>query len=139
MTYPDRISVYHKLRHDPTQHQSHQDPQSDTDEVASSCGTTTTTTTSLLPNSFTLDCIVLSHNSRRAAAKLEEDIVIYDYGLARKTAMPPFMAAVLSETYATQLAEMRRARERIWDLIRQVESLEKETWDRKDAVEDMGR
>ena len=32
----------------------------------------------------------------------------------------------------------RRSRDRIGELVREVEALEKETWDRKDAVEDLG-
>jgi hypothetical protein len=113
MTYPDRISVYHKLRHDPS---SSPKP----------------------PSAFTLDCIILSHNARRIAARLEEDIVIYDYKAARKTAMPDFMVRLFGETFRLQEEEMRRARGRIWQLIREVEELERETWNRDDAVEDMG-
>lgn len=113
MTYPDRISVYHKLRVDPS---SSSAPQS----------------------AFVLDCIVLSHNARRIAAKLEEDIVIYDYKAARKTAMPDYMVAFFSETFQLQEKELRRARARIWGLIGEVEHLEKETWNRPDAFEETG-
>jgi hypothetical protein len=113
MTYPDRISVYHKLRHDPS--------------------------SSPTPSSaFTLDCIVLSHNARRIAARLEEDIVIYDYKAAGKTAMPDYMVALFGETFRLQELEIRRARSRIWRLIGEVEELERETWNRDDASEDMG-
>ncbi|KAK4448158.1 thioesterase-like superfamily-domain-containing protein [Podospora aff. communis PSN243] len=112
MTYPDKISVFHKLR---------SLPQGDP-----------------LPSNFMLDCIVLSHQHRRIAARLEEDIVVYDYKAARKTSMPDFMAALFAETYRLQEAETLRARTRIWDLISAVEALEKETWDRVDAVEDVG-
>jgi hypothetical protein len=113
MTYPDRISVYHKLRVDPS-------------------------SSSTPPSAFMLDCIVLSHNARRMAAKLEEDIVIYDYKAARKTAMPDYMVSLFGQTYRLQEEEMRRARGRIWKLIGEVEKLEKETWDRADAVEEIG-
>ena len=112
MIYPDTISVYHKLRTRPES-----DPA---------------------PSSFVLDCIVLSHQQQRAAAKLEEDIVIYDYNTAGKAAMPAFMREVFDETYTLQQKEMARARQRIWALIEAVEGLENETWNRKDAVEDMG-
>ncbi|KAK3370075.1 thioesterase-like superfamily-domain-containing protein [Podospora didyma] len=112
MVYPDKISVYHKLRIRPTG-----DPA---------------------PSAFMLDCIVLSHQHRRIAARLEEDIVVYDYKAARKTNMPPFMAELFSETYSLQEQAIVKARTRIWDLINAVEKLEKETWDRADAVEDLG-
>jgi hypothetical protein len=113
MTYPDRISVYHKLRVDPS-------------------------SSSTPDSAFALDCIVLSHNARRIAARLEEDIVIYDYSKARKTAMPDYMVALFGETFRMQQQEMSRARGRIWELIDEVEELERETWDREDAVEDVG-
>ncbi|KAK0652863.1 thioesterase-like superfamily-domain-containing protein [Cercophora newfieldiana] len=112
MVYPDKISVFHKLRSLPEGNP--------------------------LPSAFSLDCIVLSHQHRRIAAKLEEDIVIYDYKAARKTSMPDFMANLFIDTYRQQEAETLRARTRIWDLISAVEALEKDTWDREDAVEDVG-
>lgn len=64
--------------------------------------------------------------------------MVYDYQAAVKSKVPPFMREVLEETYQLQEAEKARARLRIWELIRRVESLEKETWDRPDAVEDVG-
>ncbi|RYP50050.1 hypothetical protein DL768_004336 [Monosporascus sp. mg162] len=110
MTYPDRISVYHKLRSLPD--------ASDT--------------------SLILDCVILSHRHRRAAATTKEDVVIYDYKEAKKTMMPPFVLDVFRDTWRLQEEEVRRARSRVWDLIREVEGLEKETWNREDAVEDLG-
>lgn len=112
MTYPDRISVYHKLRYPPSAQPS--------------------------PTSLVLDAVVLSHKHRRASAKIEEDVVIYDYRAAKKTEMLPFMKDVLEETYRKQQEEMVRSRTRIWELIAAVEKLEKETWNRPDAVEDLG-
>ncbi|KAK3366124.1 thioesterase-like superfamily-domain-containing protein [Lasiosphaeria ovina] len=112
MVYPDNISVYHKLRTKPERDAA--------------------------PSAFMLDCVVLSHQHRRIAARLEEDIVIYDYKAAKKASMPPFMLDLFAETYRLQVEETARARGRIWDLIAAVERLEKETWDREDAVEDMG-
>ncbi|OTB00417.1 hypothetical protein M426DRAFT_324286 [Hypoxylon sp. CI-4A] len=110
MTYPDSISVYHKLRSLPS-----------------------ATDTSLI-----LDCVILSHGHRRVAARTEEDIVVYDYAAARKTAIPPFALDVFRDVWRQQEDEIARARKRIWDLTREVEALEKDTWDRADAVEDLG-
>ncbi|KAL2017101.1 hypothetical protein VTK56DRAFT_2573 [Thermocarpiscus australiensis] len=112
MVYPDKISVYHKLRARPEG-----DPA---------------------PSSFMLDCIVLSHQHRRISARLEEDVVVYDYRAARKTSMPDFMLDMFDKTWRLQEQETFRARTRIWQLIEAVEELEKETWDRADAVEDLG-
>ncbi|KAI0124435.1 thioesterase-like superfamily-domain-containing protein [Xylariales sp. AK1849] len=110
MAYPDRISVYHKLRSLPS--------ASDT--------------------SLILDCMILSHKHRRVAARTEEDIAIYDYNCAKKTAMPAFVLEVFQNTWQLQEEEVARARTRVWQLIKEVEVLEKETWDREDAVEDVG-
>ncbi|KAH9995940.1 thioesterase-like superfamily-domain-containing protein [Xylariaceae sp. FL0662B] len=110
MTYPDKVSVYHKLRVLPS--------ASDT--------------------SLFLDCVILSHQHKRVAARTEEDIAIYDYRKPGKTVIPPFALDVLRDTWRLQEEEVRSARTRIWGLIREVEGLEKETWDRKDAVEDLG-
>lgn len=112
MVYPDKISVYHKLRGRPEG-----DPA---------------------PSSIMLDCIVLSHQHRRVSCRLEEDIVVYDYRAARKASMPDFMVDLFQETWKLQEDETLRARSRVWELIDSVERLEKETWDRPDAVEDMG-
>ncbi|KAK0720317.1 thioesterase-like superfamily-domain-containing protein [Lasiosphaeris hirsuta] len=112
MVYPDQISVYHKLRSRPEGNPG--------------------------PSAFTLDCIVLSHQHRRIAARLEEDIVVYDYKAARKTSMPGFMLDLFHDTYRLQEEETIKARTRIWELVSMVERLEKETWDRIDAVEDVG-
>ncbi|KAK8079136.1 hypothetical protein PG994_002943 [Apiospora phragmitis] len=110
VVYPDRISVYHKLRSLPS--------ESDT--------------------SLILDCMILSHKHRRIAARTEEDVVIYDYHEGKKTTMPPFVLQTFQDTWERQEGEARRARLRIQELAREVETLEKETWDCEDAVEDLG-
>lgn len=81
---------------------------------------------------------MLSHKHRRLAARLEEDIVVYDYRAGAKAALPAFAVEAFRETFQLQQAEMARAREKIWRLIGQVEELERETWDSENAVEDMG-
>ncbi|KAI1774267.1 thioesterase-like superfamily-domain-containing protein [Hypoxylon cercidicola] len=110
MTYPDTISAYHKLRYEPAA--SH--------------------------TSLALDCVILSHRHRRVAARTEEDVVVYDYAAARKTPVPPFALAAFRDVWSLQLDETRRARARIRELTGLVEGLERETWDRSDAVEDTG-
>ncbi|KAL2138535.1 hypothetical protein VTI28DRAFT_5269 [Corynascus sepedonium] len=112
MVYPDRISVYHKLRTRPEG-----DPA---------------------PSSFYLDCIVLSHRHRRVSCRLHEDIVIYDYKKGGKTSMPKFMLDMFEETWKLQEEAKGQARQRISGLHAAVEQLESETWNRPDAVEDMG-
>ncbi|ETS80839.1 hypothetical protein PFICI_08368 [Pestalotiopsis fici W106-1] len=110
VVYPDRISVYHKLRSLPG--------RSDT--------------------SLILDCMILSHRHHRVAARTAEDVVIYDYRNATKTTTPPFVQDVFQSTWEKQEAAICSSRARIWQLTKQVEEIEKETWDREDAVEDLG-
>ncbi|KAI0525524.1 thioesterase-like superfamily-domain-containing protein [Xylaria bambusicola] len=110
MTTPDRISAYHRLRICPEE-----------------------THTSLI-----LDCIILSHRHRRIAARTFEDVAIYDYREAKKTVLPDFMLGVLRDTWRKQEERATWARERIRGILNEVESLEKETWNREDAVEDLG-
>ena len=49
--------------------------------------------------------------------------------------MPPFMADVLRETWRLQEGAKRVNSAKVWDLLDQVRQLEKESWDRADAVE----
>lgn len=110
MTWPDRVSVYHKLR------------------SALSAST----------DSFILDVIILSERHQRAAARCVEDIVVYDYRKGKRTPLRPFMAEVFTQTFRLQEEARAKHTERVSGLLRQVESLEKESWDRKDAKEDFG-
>ncbi|KAL2268897.1 hypothetical protein VTJ83DRAFT_3743 [Remersonia thermophila] len=121
LVYPDKISVYHRLSAPPLPeaagpHQAAPQP----------------------PSSFTLTSLILSHNHRRVACRLDEDIVVYDYRRGAKTALPEFMARVLQGVWADQERETRRARERVWELVAAVEALERDTWNREGAVEDLG-
>lgn len=113
IVYPDKISVYHRLTHRPSESPAP-------------------------PTSLILECLVLSHNHRRIAARVSEDIAIYDYRRAAKTAMPAFMHAMLDRTWDEQVAAAGRSRRRIWELVAEVEALEGETWNRGGAVEDLG-
>ncbi|KAL8288992.1 hypothetical protein RB597_000872 [Gaeumannomyces tritici] len=111
VTYPDTISVYTRLR----------EPIGDSDS-----------------SSIKLECLVLSHRHRRAAAALREEMVTYDYRAAARAPVPGFARDVLADTWALQRWEQDRARARIAELGRLVDALEGETWNRADAAEDMG-
>lgn len=110
MTWPDRVSVYHKLR------------------AAPSDGT----------ESFILDVLMLSSQHQRVAARCVEDIVVYDYRRGAKTPLPDFMLDAFRKTVSLQENAQRRNEAAIRDLLQRVERLEKASWDRADAVEDMG-
>ncbi|KAF1970431.1 hypothetical protein BU23DRAFT_474080 [Bimuria novae-zelandiae CBS 107.79] len=108
--FPDRVTVLHKLR---------TKPEADTDH-------------------FILDVLILSELHRRVAARCVEDIVIYDYRAAKKSAMKPFMVEMLKRTFEQQEQAKEKYGNKALDLIRRVQELEKSSWDRPDAKEDFG-
>ncbi|TVY16969.1 hypothetical protein LARI1_G006646 [Lachnellula arida] len=110
MTYPDHISVFHKLRSMPKATDSH----------------------------FVLDVMIMSELRQRPAARCVEDIVVYDYKKGQKTPLPPFMMDAFRKTWEAQEAEKERVEERMKDVLSAVRSMEQRTWDRDGAVEDMG-
>jgi len=110
MTWPDRITVLHKLR---------EEPAMDTD-------------------SFVLDVVILSEKHRRPAARCVEDIVVYDYKKAKKAPLLPFMVERFKETFQLQEEAKRIYGGRVTDLHNRVRDLEKASWDREDAKEDLG-
>ena len=87
---------------------------------------------------FILDVIILSELHRRPAARCVEDIVIYDYKAERKCTMKPFMVKMLQETFALQEQAKRRYGGQALDLLRRVEELERSSWNRPGAKEDVG-
>ena len=111
MAWPDRISVYHKLRAAPT---------ASTD-------------------SFILDVVILSERYQRPAARCVEDIVIYDYRRGIKSPLRDFMVDQLIKTFDLQEQSKIRNERRVRDLLQRVQRLEREVWDRPEAVEDMGK
>ncbi|KAL9132130.1 MAG: hypothetical protein Q9217_000064 [Psora testacea] len=110
MKWPDKISVYHKLRSAPT---------ASTD-------------------SFTLDVLILSEKEQRPAARCVEDIVVYDYRKGQKSSLKDFMVTKYYETFSIQQKAMQRNATKIQNLLQGVRRLEKESWDRQDAMEDIG-
>ena len=85
-----------------------------------------------------LDVLILSEKHKRPAARCVEDLVVYDYRKGEKSPLRDFMLDKFQETYNLQ-EETRQGNEiRVQGLLQRVERLEKETWDREDAEEDMG-
>ncbi|KAG9775784.1 hypothetical protein KCU88_g5053, partial [Aureobasidium melanogenum] len=110
MTWPDRISVYHKLRARP-------------DESS---------------ESLVLDVLIMSELRQRPAARCLEDVVVYDYRAAKKTTLEPFMLQQLRRTFDLQEKARRENHDRICQIDGRVRRLELQTWDRPDAKEDFG-
>jgi hypothetical protein len=110
MAFPDKISVFHKLRSAP-------DQSTDT---------------------FILDVVIFSELQRRPAARCVEDLLVYDYKKGMKVALPPFMVKQFQETFRLQEQAKERNGGRVRSLIDRVRQLEKGSWDRTDAKEDTG-
>ncbi len=89
-------------------------------------------------DSFVLEVIILSERQQRVAARCVEDIVVYDYRKMMKIPLRPFMAEVFTQTCRLQAEARAKYTGQVLELLRQVENLEKESWDRKDAKEDFG-
>lgn len=110
MTWPDKVSVFHKLRELPTAEST----------------------------AFHLDVIIMSERHQRPSARCVEEIVLYDYTAGKKATMKPFVLNVFQELYKLQEKAKTENTARVLDLLKQVEALEKESWDRPDAKEDLG-
>ncbi|KAK6826528.1 hypothetical protein RU639_005646 [Aspergillus parasiticus] len=113
MKYPDEVTVYHKVAHDPSSSHSHKD-------------------------AFHLQAVIISEAKQRPAARVHEDLVIYDYKRGKKADMPPFMLDQFKSTWELQEKAKTFWQQRILDIEARVRTLEMESWDREDAVEDTG-
>lgn len=110
MTWPDHITVLHKLRALPSPEDS----------------------------SFILDVMILSELHQRPSARCVEDIVVYNYKVGRKVEIMPFMMDAFRKTWEEQEGERLRVGERCREVERVVGGLEKGTWASEGAVEDLG-
>jgi hypothetical protein len=89
-------------------------------------------------SSFILDVMILSELHQRPAARCVEDIVMYDYKKGKKIELRPFMMDAFRETWDLQEETRRRLSERIRTLEGEVRTLEKGTWDKEGAAEEIG-
>lgn len=87
---------------------------------------------------FILDVLILSEAHRRAAARCVEDIVVYDYRSAEKSPLPSFMVDKFVKTFELQEQAKEKNSARVKTLLNRVRDLEKSSWDKPDAVEDLG-
>jgi len=110
MTWPDHITVLHKLSKLPRKGD----------------------------DSFTLDVVIISELHQRASARCFEDVVVYDYQKGRKAAIPPWMLDAFERTWEEQKTEEYKVGERVSEVDRLIKTLEDETWAKDGAVEDMG-
>lgn len=110
MTWPDRISVFHKLREMPGRADS----------------------------SMLLDVLILSEGKQRPAARCVEDVVVYDYKAGRKSVCPEWMLRQFQIQFDEQEEAKRVNTAKVQAILDKVRWLEQQSWDRVDAKEDMG-
>lgn len=83
--------------------------------------------------------MIMSEARQRPAARCHEDIVTYDYQKNQKTPeLPPFIFDQFKNIWDLQEQAKKEWQQRILDIESQVRTLELESWDREDAVEDTG-
>ncbi|QIX01071.1 hypothetical protein AMS68_006588 [Peltaster fructicola] len=109
MTFPDRVSVYHKLSSEPDS-----------------------------SDAVLLDSVILSESKQRIAARTYEDIALYNYDEGRKVNKQSWMLDILRDTWTLQEETKKVNSDRVQVLLDKVRQLELDSWDRPDAVEDMG-
>ena len=85
-----------------------------------------------------MDVLILSERHQRPAVRCVEDIVVYDYQQGRKIAIRPFMLDVFRETFELQENTKKQNNQRVRALLNSVECLEKATWEKANAKEDLG-
>ncbi|KAJ6064863.1 hypothetical protein N7444_000516 [Penicillium canescens] len=114
MTSPDKITVYQRLVPDPNSFLSRQ-------------------------SAFQLQVMILSEAKQRPAARCHEDIVTYDYKRNQKTHnLPPFVMEQFKVIYELQEQAQKEWQQQIAEIENRVRTLELESWDRVDAIEDNG-
>lgn len=87
---------------------------------------------------FVLDVLIVSERHRRTAARCVEDVVVYDYKTARKSTLPRFMVEQFRDAFALQEQAKEANLDGVRRLLQRVRELEKASWDRDDAQEDLG-
>ncbi|EED24516.1 conserved hypothetical protein [Talaromyces stipitatus ATCC 10500] len=113
MTWPDKITVYHRLTQNP----------SDT----------------LTKSYFQQEALILSECKQRPAARVIEQNFLYDYTQLRKTdTAPEFMLQQFQEAWALQEESKKLWQQQVADIENEVRRLELESWNNPNAVEDMG-
>ena len=110
LQYPDRVTVIHRLLQKPKEGM----------------------------DSLHLEAVILSETHQRIAAKITEDIAVYDYRIRKKAPLPDFMIETLLKEYEEQERNAQSARHDTSVVEGQIRKIELETWDKEDAVEDLG-
>lgn len=89
-------------------------------------------------NSIQIGVLVLSDRHQRPAARWVEDLVFNNYVDGRKSELKSSMFIALQDAWVAQEKHRTQCEKRIHELIIRLKKLEKASWDREGAQEDMG-
>lgn len=89
-------------------------------------------------DSFILDVLILTELHQRPAARCVEDIVVYDYQQGKKAPLKPFMVETFQQIWQEQEEARWRGNSKVKDILDRVSKLEKGSWDRDGAIEQVG-
>lgn len=106
MSWPDKISVYHKIRVMPKETDS----------------------------SMLLDVMILSEGKQRVAAKAEEDVVVYNYKKGQKSNLPDYMLYQFKKQFDEQEESKTKNDKRVREILDIVARLEEETYSQKEDL-----
>ncbi|OKL60210.1 hypothetical protein UA08_04828 [Talaromyces atroroseus] len=113
MTWPDKITVYHRLTQDPSE--------------------------TLAKSFFQQEVLILSESKQRPAARVLEQNFLFDYRKLSKTGTAPeFISDQFRRTWQMQEESKTEWQQQVADVENAVRRLELDSWDNPDAVEDMG-
>ncbi|MCJ1292368.1 hypothetical protein MMC34_003918 [Xylographa carneopallida] len=112
LTFPNHFTIYHRLK----------------ESVSASAS----------PTKLLLSSLLLSTTAQRPAARIQEEIVIFDYRIQKSARLPEHMQDMLRVRWEEQEQAKRMWESRAKQVEEMVEELEKESWKRLGAVEDMG-
>ena len=68
----------------------------------------------------------MSHRQQRPAARIVDDLVVYDYGKGGKTALRPFMVETFKDAFRLQEEAKAKNSRRVKDILKEISNLEAE-------------
>lgn len=113
LTFPDHFTIYHRLKEPVSENAS--------------------------PTKILFSSLLLSTAAQRPSARIQEEIVVFDYRIQKSARLPEHMLNVLRARWEEQEQTKARWEKRAKQLEEMVEGLENKSWNKQGAVEDVGK
>ncbi|MCJ1401575.1 hypothetical protein MMC11_004791 [Xylographa trunciseda] len=91
------------------------------------------------PTKLLFSCLLLSTAAQRPSARIQEEIVAFDYRIQKPARFPEHMLDMLRVRWEEQEQTRAMWEESAKQLEAMVEGLERQSWNRQGAVEDVGK